>query len=322
MKLLKWILIIGLSVGMGMLISRIFATGEIHRDPCRDEHGEHDEHGEGKGRLELSRKSQELIDLKTTEAKLEPFVKKIAVVGQIAQDGESASHITCDETGVISELKVSIGSAVQKDAVLCTVKVNGGTLREIKSPVSGVVIGEFVKKGDRVDSISSIYTIADLSKLYGTFDIYEKDISAVKTGQKLLVRCIAYPDKVFDGEIIFVSPRVDEDTHTIKVRGVIQNPEYLLKFGMFVNAELLVVSEGRYIVVPQETVHIISGKRAVFIKTGDEKIEVRQVIIKDETSESAAIAEGIKEGEAVVVQDGFLLKSELLKSQMGEGCAE
>jgi RND family efflux transporter MFP subunit len=244
------------------------------------------------------------------------------VVGQIAQDGESASHITCGQTGVISELKASIGSAVQKDDVLCTVKVNGGTVREIKSPVSGVVVGEFVKKGDRVDSISSIYTITDLSKLYGTFDIYEKDISAAKTGRKLLVRSIAYPDKVFEGEIIFVSPRVDEDTHTVKVRGVIQNSENLLKFGMFVNAELLVASEDKYIVVPQEAVHIISGKKNVFIKTADEKFEVRQVEIKDETSEVAAIAEGINEGDVVVVQDGFLLKSELLKSQMGEGCAE
>lgn len=321
MKVLKWILVVVISFGAGASISYISLSKKSQ--PCSSQTDScTDDQREDEGKLEISRQSQELIALKTVEAKLEPFVKKIAVVGQIAQDGESASHITSGESGVISELKVSLGSAVQKDDVLCTVKVNGGTAREIKSPVSGVVIGEFVKKGDRVDSISSIYTITDLSKLYGTFDIYEKDIAAVKTGQKLLVRCIAYPDKVFEGEIIFVSPRVDEDTHTIKVRGVIRNPENLLKFGMFVNAEVLVVSEGAYLILPQEAVHIIGGKKNVFIKTGDENFEVRQVEIKDETSQVAAIAEGINEGEVVVVQDGFLLKSELLKSQMGEGCAE
>ena len=117
-----------------------------------------------------------------------------------------------------------------------------------------------------MDSVSSICTIADLSKLNGTFDVYEKDIAAVKSGQKILVRSVAYPDKAFEGEIVFISPRVDKDSHTVKIRGLIQNPEYLLKLGMFVNAELMVVSEDKYFIVPQEAVHIINAKKVVFIK--------------------------------------------------------
>ena len=316
MKLLKWVIIIGLSVGAGMLISRISPNKEVQHQGGHEEHSEEGEH------LDLSQKSQELINLKTIEAKRESLVKKIPVVGQIAQESELVSHVTALNPGIVFKLKANIGSVVEKDDVIGAIKVNGGDLQEIKSPISGVVIGSFAKEGDRVDSVSSICTIADLSKLNGTFDVYEKDISAVKSGQKILVRSVAYPDKAFEGEISFVSPRVDKDSHTVKIRGLIRNPEYLLKLGMFVNAELMVVSEDKYIIVLQEAVHIINGKKVVFIKTAEEKFEAREIKIKDETKDQVAVSEGINEGEAVVIQDGFLLKSELLKSKMGAGCAE
>jgi multidrug efflux pump subunit AcrA (membrane-fusion protein) len=319
MKLLKWVIIIGLSVSAGFVISRISSNKEA---PLQDEHTEHAEQCEDEGCVDLSKKSQELIDLKTIEAKRQSLVKKIPVVGQIAQESDSISHITALNSGVVSELKANIGSVIEKDDVIGVIKSNGSDLQEIKSPISGVVIGSFAKQGDKVDSVSSICTIADLSKLNGTFDIYEKDISAVKSGQKILVRSVAYPDKAFEGEITFISPRVDKDSHTVKIRGLIQNPEYLLKLGMFVNAEIMVVSEDKYIIVPQEAVHIIDAKKVVFIKKGEEEFEAREIKVKDETKDEVAISEGVNEGEAIVIQDGFLLKSELLKSKMGAGCAE
>jgi cobalt-zinc-cadmium efflux system membrane fusion protein len=55
----------------------------------------------------------------------------------------------------------------------------------------------------------------------------------------------------------------------------------------------------------------------VFIKTADEKFEVRKIKIKDETKDEIAVSEGINEGEAIVIQGSFLLKSQLLKSKVG-----
>ena len=264
--------------------------------------------------------------------------------------------------GTIAEAKAQIGSVVQKDELLCVVSkvnpvrepssltgVDGGikppslmkalhpqqelgafsngvngeaSLHEVKAPTAGTVIGAFGKVGDRVDTVSSIYTIADLTKLWATLEVYEKDIAEIKLGQKAAVRTVAYPDRVFEGEIVFISPRVDENTHTIKVRIEVQNTNNELKLGMFVNADIVIESDAKYIVLPQEAVHIVDGKKIVFIKTADEKFEVRKVKIRDEADSTVAVYEGIKEGEAVVIQDGFLLKSELLKSKMGEGCAE
>jgi len=316
MKFPKGLLIITLAFSLGIGVSQFFLQ---KKDVAT--HKEAEDHCEEKGEFELSKKSQELIDLKTQEAKLANFTKKIPVVGQIAQEPESSSSVTIPAGGIIAECRAKIGTAVKKDETTCVIK-SGDSLLEVKSPVSGIVISDFFKIGEKVDTVSSMHTIADLSMLWATFDVYEKDIADVKTGQKVIVRSIAYPQEIFTGEITFVSIRVDEDTHTIKVRALIRNPGYLLKLGMFVNADIIVESQDKYIVLPAEAVYSIGDEKIVFIKTADEKFQVRQVKIKSQTKDEAAVYEGIDEGEIVVLQDGFLLKSEVLKSQMGEGCAE
>jgi cobalt-zinc-cadmium efflux system membrane fusion protein len=236
---------------------------------------------------------------------------------------EQTTHISPHQAGTLAECKTEMGKVVKKDDVLCLVRTNGNaeSVVEVKSPVDGVIISDFAKKGDKVDSITSLHTVADLSKLLATFDVYERDIAKIKTGQRIVLHSVAYPDKTFEGEIIYVSPRVDEHTNTVKIRAEVFNPEYLLKLGMFVTAEVIIESNEDYVVVPQEAVHIVGDKRVVFIKTGEHDFDVRVVTVKIESKDASAI-EGVKEGEVVVAQDGFLLKSELLKSQMGEGCAE
>jgi len=348
MKFIKVLLIIVLSFSLGIwssqfLLKKKDALCSIKvMDNCKENNADHceeekdvscsikvvddhkkdqDNHNEEENELELSKKSQELIGLKTQETKLAYFTRKIAVIGQIAQDSESSSHVTVPVSGVLVECKVKIGEAVKKDETICVIK-NGDSLIEVKAPASGVVISDSFKKGDKVDTVSSMHTIADFSKLWVTLDVYEKDIADVKLGQKISIQSIAYPGKIFPGEITFISPRVDEDTHTIKVRALIQNPDYLLKLGMFINADIIVESQDKDIVLPSEAVHFIGEKRIVFIKTEEGKFRIRVVAIKDQTKDEVAVSEGLNEGEYVVVADGFLLKSEFLKSQMGEGCAD
>ena len=185
-----------------------------------------------------------------------------------------------------------------------------------------MVVGDFSEPGDKVDKVSSVHAVADLSKLWAILDVYEKDIAKVKLGQKVVVRSVAYPDRTFDGEIKFISPRVDEVSRTIKVRTLVNNPEYLLKLGMFINADIIDESNNNYIVLPKTAAFICADKKVVFVKVSEDQFEIRDVEIINETSDDVAIKKGVSEGEDVVVDGGFLLKSEALRSQLGSGCAE
>lgn len=316
MRYLKVSLVVLVSFALGIGVSQYLlkkkAAAPVHQA---------EEHHEEKNELTVSKESQELIAVKTQKAQKAHFVKKISVVGQIAQDPESFSYVTGSARGIVEKCNVQIGTTVKKDQTVCVIK-SGDSFIEVKSPISGVVISDTMKKGDKIDAISSPHTIADLSKLWATFDLYEKDIADVKLGQKVAVRSIAYPDKTFAGEITFISPRIDSDSNTIKVRAIIQNPGYLLKLGMFVTADILVESPEQYIMLPLEAVHSAGDKKIVFIKTADETFQPREVTVKEQTKDEVAISGGITDGEEVVVGNSFLLKSELLKSKMGEGCAE
>lgn len=283
------------------------------------EEGLHEEAGE----IKLTEVSQQAIGLETIVAKHSRFIEKIPVAGQIAQDAEEIAHVVSFQVGFIVEQKAEIGRLVNKDDTLCVIKINGAdTLSEIKSPIAGTIIADFTKEREKVDTVSSLYTVADLTKLLASFDVYEKDVSQIKLGQKLTIRSIAYPQETLEGEITFISPRVDENTHTIKIRGRVRNDRNLLKLGMFITAEVIVESAEEFIVLPQDAVQHLSGKRIVFIKAAGNDFQAKEVVIARESKEGVAISEGIKEGEIIVTKDGFLLKSELLKAKMGEGCAE
>jgi len=319
MKYAKLITVIIVSFVMGMIVSQTIIRREKTLTHSEKEEG----CLEGEGEVKLSKASQEIIGLETVAAKRSHFVEKIPVTGQIAQDAEEIVHVVPPATGVIVECKAKMGDLVKKDDTLCIIKHNGSeALIEVKTPIAGVVIADFAKKGEKADAVSALHTVANLTTLLATFDVYEKDISQIRLGQKIIVRSVAYPQETFEGEVTFISPRVDENTHTIKIRATVKNPQNLLKFGMFVNAEVVVESREEFFVLPQDAVHRVSGKRIVFVKAGDDDFQVKEVVVTKESKESVAIAEGIKEGEIVVTKDGFLLKSELLKEKMGEGCAE
>jgi multidrug efflux pump subunit AcrA (membrane-fusion protein) len=291
-------------------------------DSCAGEHGEHGEHSEH-NEISVNKKSQDLVDIKTVKAALSEFAKKISVVGQISQDAEETVNILAPRSGSIAECRVEAGSQVKKGDLLCLVRpIDGGADIDVVSSIPGVVIGSFVKTGDKVDTVSSLYTIADLSKLGATFDVYEKDIRYISLGQKICARSIAYPEKCFEGGIVFISPRVERDTNSIKVRAVVENPNNMLKLGAFLSADIIVKSDCKYVVLPLQAIHSTGDKREVIVKTGDDKFSLREVKVADQSGDEVSICSGINEGEEVVTENGFLLKSELLKSKMGAGCAE
>lgn len=324
MKNLRLVSAVLIAFVLGMAVSRSVLNKDIEK-PRQAETALEEE---AAAELSLNKESQELINLKTAKTRLNIFKKSISVFGQIAQDAQTSIHVVSPVTGTIIDAKAQIGSSVEKDEILCVVsKINGETsLHEVKAPIAGIVIGAFAKVSDRVDTVSSIYTIADLTKLWATFEVYEKDIAEIKLGQKVSARSLAYPDQVFEGEIIFISPRVDESSHTIKVRAIVDNKDMTLKLGMFVSGDIISEGQEKYLSVPADAVQTMGEDRIIFLKTGDHKFVIRKIKVKAETKEEVFIEDvssheentRIKEGDEVAASGAFLLKSELLKGELEE----
>jgi Cu(I)/Ag(I) efflux system membrane fusion protein len=106
----------------------------------------------------------------------------------------------------------------------------------INAPVGGIVIEKNINQGAYVDTGTKIYTIADLSQVWVKLDAYESDLMWVRYGQEVEFTTEAWPGEIFKGTISFISPTLDPQTRTIKLRVNVSNPDGRLKPEMFVHA--------------------------------------------------------------------------------------
>lgn len=271
--------------------------------------------------LEIPRKTQELIGLKTVPVESSSIVDRISVTGRISQNVDETTEVFSPQEGVLKECPVSIGSSVSKDDVICVIENTGKEQMEIKSPVAGVLMAEFAKSGDKVDTMVPTHTVADLTKLYANFDVYEKDMGKVRQGERVLAYSSAYPEKVFKGKITFVSPQVDETSFTIKIGVQIKNPDLLLKPGMFLRAEILLEDRGAHLSVPSDAVQNLAGKMMVFLQDEPESFTATEVSVKLASRKHTYIEGDIKAGDRVVSDGAYIIKSKMMESEITGGCA-
>lgn len=195
---------------------------------------------------------------------------------------------------------------------------HGRSLYTLVSPASGVVTEKDITVGEVVESGKKIFTVADLSVVWIFLDIYEKDLSKVKIGQNVTVRIGAYPDRTFTGKVTYLSDVMDEKSKTVKARVEIVNPNRLLKPGMFAEARIETrAGIEKKITVPKEAVFLLDEGPVVFIEK-DGAFFPRRVETGKELASRVEILNGISENEKIVVEGGYYLKAEILKSQMGE----
>src|SRR3989339_547639 len=183
------------------------------------------------------------------------------------------------------------------------------------SKIQGKVVDVKVQYGMIVKKDSILAAISNAKT--GVLEEIRSDYAGIITG----VNAAAYPDKTFTGNILFVSPRIDDTSRTLKVRAEINNNEYLLKHNMFINGKIIMAG-GRFLSVPIKSVYQVKDKRMVFVAKNKSEFETREVELGFEDDVFVQIKRGLREGEIIAVDGSFLLKSELLKATMGAGCAD
>lgn len=192
--------------------------------------------------------------------------------------------------------------------------LNEGKVRKaltLYAPTDGVVTHLMVREGMEVGPSQNLYTIADLSRVWVYADVYEYELPWLKVGQKGTVELSYLPGKSFDGEVTYIYPFLDPKTRTARVRLELSNPGMVLKPEMFANVTLETEDRPGVIAVPAEAV-LRSGKRdLVIVARGAGRFEPREVTLgMDSGDQWVEIAEGLKEGERVVLSSQFLFDSE------------
>jgi cobalt-zinc-cadmium efflux system membrane fusion protein len=188
----------------------------------------------------------------------------------------------------------------------------------VSSPIRGSVIERAATQGEVVSPDKTLFTVADLSKLWVIIDIYEKDLRRVLPGMAVKVTTTAYPDRSFPGVISFIDDVMDEKSRLIKARVVVENSNRMLKPGMFaaVTIEVKGMQTEKAIMMPEEAVFLDGAQNYVFIRTAPEEFEMREITVGRTLGSRLEVIRGLKKGESVAVKGAFILKSELKKGEL------
>jgi membrane fusion protein, multidrug efflux system len=176
-----------------------------------------------------------------------------------------------------------------------------------------VNLGQFVTRGQ------ALVPLEKLDQLYVNFTLPERDIAKVKSGETVRLQVDAYPDRKFEGKVNAVSPEVNVSTRNIAVQALLDNPDELLRSGMFARVAVEMPDTQPLVVVPETAIAYAAYGNSVFIveqikgKDGKEFLGVRQqfVTLGDKRGDLVAVLDGVKAGETVVSAGVFKLRNGL-----------
>ena len=177
----------------------------------------------------------------------------------------------------------------------------------VRAPVAGSITSLSVTPDATVnDPTAALMTIADLSTVWITAMVAEKDLGGISKDQDAEVSLPAYPGKILHGKVAFVSDVIDADSRRDKIRIAFENRDYALKPNMFASVVLLGSSQTQ-VVLPSSSLLMNNDRTSVFVATAPWTFERRTVDPLLEDGPTVVIRSGIQVGEQVVVKGGILL---------------
>lgn len=226
--------------------------------------------------------------LKVAEANLNSTEKKLHVLGFSEEDVKSISE---------------------------THQIN--PVIQLFAPIEGKVIQVNALLGSMIDQSNELMTIMNPSILWVDAEIYERDISKIRIGQRVEVSVPAYPDEKFVGKLSYISDTLNDNTRTITVRTEVKNSSFRLKPGMFADITIMLNHHTRVKVVPCDAILDDQGEQIVFVKEGGEYC-ARLVEVGGKDNGFCEIRRGLEVEEEVVTAGNYQLKSKLYDEVLEE----
>lgn len=179
----------------------------------------------------------------------------------------------------------------------------------LRAPAAGTIVRKTAVAGTYVQPGSELYAVADLSSVWLIAEVAERSAGRVRVGQPARLELTAYPGQTFKGRVALVSPTLDAESRTLRLRVELRNPGGKLKPGMY-GTVFLDVPRAEALVVPSEAVVDTGDVQYVFVARGGGRFEPRVVEVGEHESGKAQIRRGLAEGDLVVTTANFLVDSE------------
>jgi multidrug efflux system membrane fusion protein len=187
----------------------------------------------------------------------------------------------------------------------------------VRAPFDGELGVRHVEVGQYLTAGTQIVTLTDLSTLYANFTVTEKDSAALNVGQIVRVAVDAYPGRTFEGKINAIEPQIATDTRNIHVQATLDNPDHILKPGMFTTTTVMLPDKPAVVTVPETAVDYTLYGDSVFLLTekpaddGKTSLTAVRTFVRtgNRLNGRAEILSGLKAGDRVVAVGQLKLQS-------------
>jgi len=196
----------------------------------------------------------------------------------------------------------------------------------IKADYEGYVLEHFTYTGDytanaHMGSPTTLYTVANLDKLWAVLNVYEPQLSALRQGSRVHLTAEAFPGEYFEGTVSFISPVVDPERRTVEVRVELPNPGHRLKPDMLVEGTAVSVERqgDTPLLLPRSAVLWTGRRSVVYVKdpSFDQPVfRPRTIVLGRANGDTYAIEKGLATGEEVAVNGVFAIDA---AAQLGGG---
>jgi len=219
-------------------------------------------------------------------------------------------------------------AAAERDRALAQLGNFGGNLEStnsiylLRSKLSGVLVEKNINPGQELrpdmmlgnvpQTYNPIFVVSDPTTLWLQLDVAESDLPELQPGLQLRVTCAAFPGKVFEGTLEKIGAAMDSSTRTVKVRGVVNNPEKLLKAEMYVVVDIVRdTGQGASaaVEVPARALFLRDNSYYLFVERAPGQYEREKVRVGVEKDGKVPLFESVKAGQKVVTEGALLLQA-------------
>lgn len=180
---------------------------------------------------------------------------------------------------------------------------------------SGVIIERKLSKGQVSQPGDSLFTVADLSRVWVVGALPEQVARYVKPGQMVEMDVAALRGRRLTGRVAQVGDTVSVDTRTVEFRTEVPNPGRELKPMMMASIRVLGEASQR-LVVPIESVVREADLDHVFVRTGPQKFRLMRVELGSAVGDVRPVVRGLQEGADIVVGGAFHLNNERKRAEL------
>ncbi len=284
----------------GMDLVRSEAEPDVQPVPAA---GKQESKGVSAGVL-INAAKQQLIGVKKDIVKKRPLAVGIVTVGKVAYDPDL--YVAQEE--FVQSLKTVAATANSVSASIREQAAGMLASSERKLLLLGMSKAEI--EGLKKDGIAqdSLYFPGNSGKAWVYVTVYEYEFGLVKEGQDVVLDAVAYPGVHFKGKVAGLTPVLNAESRSLRVRVEVEDKDGKLKPEMFVNARIS-VDLGEKLAIPEEAV-MDSGLRKIVYVVKDDRFSARDVELGPKAGEYYEVVSGLEDGEEVVTSGNFLIDSE------------